>query len=603
MTDINSAYKPRTGCPETKQACPTLDPASAAVGQPNMPLNSMIGSLFTRKPVDSVKPTDSVEPNEAGTHSPEQSQFIEAIRQRHQATADASSRRSSLSSGNPAPVRASEDYMFSVDSEGFQMVLDLAGLRSTSTASAASRAFAEAATRHAETTVPHFLSRFSPQEAISRHIGSGDEAIRKLCRASLRLLCAEPNDVRHLAGRVQDAANEVLQATSSDECKTLARLVRKGARATLQANIDAGKPKVPPDTPEQEQERRLAECQFHGQRVQLMAQSFGVYTDPLSGIDFVLDHEGCAAYAFKPFPADPQGLAALVRAWTMTQFHTGLSTTLKVNLGNATSTMQWLPNDLKGEHGNATPAGGADDSTPLLRPGLLMAAPSGFELYLDDGAAEGRFDAEFSARRLSGALNEPLPENNFARLAVSALCMGESASSLGQGLVGQVLVDWRGNTWILDPERYFAPTTPDHGTPSDRTPASPPQVAPETLKRFARESLRGSASALLHQLSDLNSKPYARERRLLNQALQEHGHDELKDFTSIGVSKEAIDRALAQIGVVSDWARYVSETELNAKSVAEKDRGDIPAVLTDARTLDALIGVVQRSAAEPRLAD
>ena len=69
------------------------------------------------------------------------------------------------------------------------------------------------------------------------------------------------------------------------------------------------------------------------------------------------------------------------------------------------------------------------------------------------------------------------------------------------------------------------------------------------------------------------------------------------------MSKEAIDRALAQIGVVSDWARYVSETETNAKSVAEKDRGDIPAVLTDARTLDALIGVVQRSAAEPRPAD
>ena len=558
----------------------------------------MIGSLFTRKPADSGERTD------AGTLSPEQSQFTQAIRQRHQATADASS-RSPLASGNPAPVRASEDYMFSVDSEGFQMVLDLAGLTSTGTASAASRAFAEAATRHAATTVPHFLFRFSPQQAISWHIGCGDEAIRKLCRASLRLLCAEPSDVHHLAGRVQDAANEVLQATSSDACKTLARLVRKGARATLQANIDALEPKVPPDTPEQEQEQelRLAKCQFHGQRVQLMAQSFGVYTDPLSGIDFVLDHEGHAAYAFKPFPSDPQGLAALVRAWTMTQFHTGLSTTLNVKLGNATSTMQWLPNDLKGEHGNATPAGGADDSTPLLRPGLLMAAPSGFELYLDDGATEGRFDAEFSARRLSEVLHEPMPENNFARLAVSALCMGESASSLGQELVGQVLVDWRGNTWILDPERYFAPTTPDHGTPSDRTPASPPLLAPLTLKRFARESLRDSASALLHQLSDLNSKPYARERRLLNQALLEHGHDELKDFKSIGVSKEAIDRALAQIGVVSDWARYVSETETNAKSVAEKDRGDIPAVLTDARTLDALIGVVQRSAAEPRPAD
>ncbi len=597
MTDINSAYKPRTGCPETKQACPTLDPASAAVGQPNMPLNSMIGSLFTRKPVDSVKPTDSVEPNEAGTHSPEQSQFIEAIRQRHQATADASSRRSSLSSGNPAPVRASEDYMFSVDSEGFQMVLDLAGHRSTGTASAASRAFAEAATRHAETTVPHFLSRFSPQEAISRHIGSGDEAIRKLCRASLRLLCAEPNDVRHLAGRVQDAANEVLQATSSDECRRLARTVRRGARETLQAVIDGLKPKLRPDTPKDD--LRLALCEFQRQQVLSMAKSFGVYTDPVSGIDFVLDHKGRAAYAFKPFPADTQGLAALMRAWTMTRFHAALSNALDWELGHAPSTIQCLPMDLGSEDGNAAPAGEADDFPPLLRPGLLMAAPLDFKLVIDAGATDGRLDAGRSADSLSGALDRRLNKVAFRRLVVSALCMGETAPSLGQ-----VLVDRNDNTWILDPERYFAPTTPGPGTPSGgRRPASRPLVSPDALQALAQKGLRDHAGDFLDKLRHLHPKHHVREQRLFNEALQENGEAKLKDFTSIGVSKEAIDRAVAQIGVVSDWATQVLETKRNADSVSENDRGGILEVVTEARTVDTLLDVVQRPAAEPRPAD
>ena len=484
--------------------------------------------------------------------------------------------------------------MFSVDSEGFQVVLDLAGLRSTSTASAASRAFAKAASGHAATTVPHFLNCFSPQDAISWHIGCGDEAIRKLCRASLRLLCAEPSDVRHLAGRVQDAANEVLQATSSDDCRTLARTVRSGARETLQAVIDGLKPKfIPKD------DLRLAGCEFQRQQVLSMAKSFGVYTDPVSGIDFVLDHKGRAAYAFKPFPADPQGLAALMRAWTMTRFHAALSHALEWNLGHASSTIQCLPMDLGSEDGNAAPAGEADDFLPLLRPGLLMAAPLDFELVIDAGAIDGRLDAGRSADSLFGALDRRLNKVAFRRLVVSALCMGETAPSLGQ-----VLVDRKDNTWILDPERYFAPTTPGPGTPSGgRRPASRPLVSPQALQALAQKGLRDHAGNFLDKLRHLDPELHVREQRLFNEALQENGEAKLEDFTSIGVSKEAIDRAAAQIGVVSDWATQVLETKRNADSVSENDRDGILEVVTEARTIDTLLDVVQRPAAEPRPAD
>lgn len=177
--------------------------------------------------------------------------------------------------------------------------------------------------------------------------------------------------------------------------------------------------------------------------------------------------------------------------------------------------------------------------------------------------------------------------------------MGETAPSLGQ-----VLVDQKHNTWILDPERYFAPTTPGPGTPSGgRRPASRPLVSPLALQALAQKGLRDHAGNFLDKLRHLHPKHHVREQRLFNEALQENGEAKLEDFTSIGVSKEAIDRAVAQIGVVSDWATQVLETQRNADSVSENDRDGILEVVTEARTVDTLLDVVQRPAAEPRPAD